>query len=191
MPSFISYQSWGGGYSPGIEEMRIGFCREEPPEVLQRLMRTHEINQYRDLYCPVYRGVVSEWRGLCIVSATEELGMRILGTLNGLEELLAMALAVESEPRTQEALQDALRISLSWHMGLRDEREMSYLHSRREKKEAHLEAQVIQFIEVARIMLGIENPTVDHLIALSQGLTPQRVVQESAETVSDTQRKKP
>ena len=150
MPSFISYQSWSGGHSPGIEEERIGFCREEPSEVLQRLMHTHEINQYRDIYCPVYRGAVSEWRGLCIASATEELGMRILGTLKGLEDRLAMALAVESELRTPDAMQDALRISLNWHMGMRDERKQSYLHTRMGKKNCILRPRLRNSLKLQR-----------------------------------------
>lgn len=66
MPSKIEFQTWSGGSGSGDPKLFLGFCSEEPKEVLTRLYQDHLVYYYCDLYRPIDWNYPNNVEGLII-----------------------------------------------------------------------------------------------------------------------------
>lgn len=81
MPTKIERHIWDGGSGFNNRQELVGYCKEEPFEVLKELMFTHVIHVYRGLYMPIDRRYPNNVEGLVITKYTE-------GEQNGLKTIV-------------------------------------------------------------------------------------------------------
>lgn len=111
MPTRIDFQTWDGG--SGIDSCRytIGYCKEEPLEVLKSVMFTHHVYHYKDLYMPIDRHHPNNVQGLVICQAERISGVTITGNLSDLD----LSDALSSDTRTKDSILNALEECRKWH----------------------------------------------------------------------------
>lgn len=82
--SKISYRIYDGGDGHMDKEVLIGYCKENPCEVLEKLIKTHCIHSYKTSYCRPIEEYPSNCNGLIIYPVESEnmKGISIIGSLS-------------------------------------------------------------------------------------------------------------
>lgn len=114
MPTEIRYQSWDGGSGVNDKQTLIGYCKEDPKEVLKKVYKEYFINRYKDLYRPVDYNFPNNVAGLVIKEITfnEVPGCQITGTLEDLDLSIAKG---KNLNRDRKSFRDALENAIKWH----------------------------------------------------------------------------
>lgn len=143
MPTKISFQTWSGGSGAGDPKILIGYCKEEPQEVLKQVYKDHYIYNYQDLYRPVDYDYPNNVIGLIIekVSSSPN-GTEIIGTLKDLDLSRAYD---EKIKRDIETFKRGIKNAMQWHNYSREELKIKY---------------ELQFKEVKEVLLGDRNAIV-------------------------------
>lgn len=115
MPTKISYQTWSGGSGSGDQQILIGYCKEEPVEVLKKVYKNFYIYEYKGLYRPIDYSYPNNCLGLAISYVTDDIisGMSITGLLNDLDLSRAFNVSLE---RTDETFKEAIQRAIDWHI---------------------------------------------------------------------------
>lgn len=115
MPTKISYREWDGGGS-GTNKL-IGYCKEEPFEVLKKVILTHNIYHYLMLYRPIDYDFPNNVSGLIIDKADTKmpkgLKVEITGSFDDL--ILDLGDALTRHKRTQKTILDSLKRTREWY----------------------------------------------------------------------------
>lgn len=110
MPTKISYQTWSGGEGFNDPVMLIGYCKEEPFEVLKQVILTHDIYHYLDLYRPIDYDYPNNVMGLIIQDFNEK-GLKVISNINELD----LSRAVTQHKRTKDTILNSLQLCKRWH----------------------------------------------------------------------------
>ena len=165
-------------------ETLIGFCKESPVEVLERVSKTHNIYFYKQLYAPVDRNLRDSLDVLIIKEAKDGLTDKITKSITDFD--LSNAKAKLLKPRTKKTYRNALRECIEQYLILIEKAKPNlpnliieplennkpkpfnpetnnYLLRRERIKDPILDAYISQLIEVAKVTLKIKNPDVEDL----------------------------
>jgi len=165
-------------------ETPIGFCKEPPIEVLERVFKTHNIYFYKRLYAPVDRNLRGSKDVLIIKEAKDSLTDKITKRITDFD--LSRAEAKLLKPRTEETYRNALRECIEQYLILIEKEEPNlpnliieplenhkskpfnpemdnYLLRRERIEDPRLEEYISQLIEVVKVTLKIKNPDVEDL----------------------------
>ena len=165
-------------------ETLIGFCKEPPVEVLERVSKTHNTYFYKQLYAPVDRNLRGSSGVLIIKKAEDNPIDKITTSIANLD--LGMAKAKLLKPRTEKTYRNALRECIEQYLVLVEKKEPNlpnliveptenhkpnpfnpekdnYLLTRERIKDPNLEKYILQLFEVAKVTLKIKNPNVEDL----------------------------
>lgn len=114
MSTKISYQTWSGGSGMGDPEKLIGYCKEEPKEVLEKVYQKYYIYHYKNLYRPVDYDFPNNCSGLVIREADNNTvpGCTITGCLEDLDLSIAYN---EELSRTKETYKEGIESAIKWH----------------------------------------------------------------------------
>lgn len=117
MPSKIEYQTWSGGSGMGDRKILIGYCDEDPREVLEAIHKTHYVYHYKDLYRPVDYNYPNNCLGLLINYISpedlENIGIAKVVSYNKLNLDIAIGKDLN---RNEEVFKNALSNATSWHI---------------------------------------------------------------------------
>ena len=118
MPTKISFQTWSGGSGMGDERILLGYCKESPVEVLQKVYKKYNIYYYEDLYRPVDYRFPNNVEGLVIEGVKEfnidGCEIKITGTIKNINLSRAYHEKVERNKNTFEyALEQCKNWSLN------------------------------------------------------------------------------
>ena len=112
MATQILYQKWdgGGGYNDSSE--LIGYCKEEPLEVLKSIIMTHDVYHYLDLYRPIDYDFPNNVAGL-IINKFEDCcnGITVTGSLSDLD----LSQAKTTHTREKDQILYDLELCRQWH----------------------------------------------------------------------------
>jgi hypothetical protein len=116
MPTKISFQTWSGGDGSGDPVILIGYCKEEPRQVLKHVYKDHYIYHYRDLYRPVDWNYPNNVIGLIISEVSSDkchlIGCEIVGLLKDLDLSKAYNSGIK---RDSETFREGIANATSWH----------------------------------------------------------------------------
>jgi len=125
MPTKISYQTWSGGSGAGDKKDLIGYCKEEPVEVLKKIYKEFYIFEYKGLYRPIDYSYPNNCLGLVISYVADDIisEMSITGLLDDLDLNRAFN---ESLERTEETYKEAIQRAIDWHIfpNMKEERKI-------------------------------------------------------------------
>ena len=112
MATQILYQTWDGGEGWNCPTELIGYCKEEPFEVLKSIIMTHNIYHYLDLYRPIDYAFPNNVTGLIINEFKDYYnGMTITGNLNELD----LSKAKTNRNRSKSQILNDLELCRKWH----------------------------------------------------------------------------
>ena len=138
MPSKISYNQWDGGQGCSDRVILIGYCKEEPKEVLAKVLYTHDIMRYRDLYRPIDDRFPNNVAGLIVDEIKESsLQSRMVGVelkITGSLEDLDLSLGETTLARNPTSFADAIIEMERWHLGDTLEENNSKMYKRVRKQ---------------------------------------------------------
>ena len=83
MPTKIERHIWDGGSGFSDHQEIVGYCKEEPFEVLKELIFTHIIHYYQGLYMPIDTRCPNNVGGLVITKYTESEGCGLKTIVTG------------------------------------------------------------------------------------------------------------
>jgi len=125
MPTKISYQTWSGGSGSGDQQILIGYCKEEPIEVLIKVYKEFYIYSYKGLYRPIDYSYPNNCLGLVIDYVKDDAisGMTITGDINDLNLNCAFGKSLE---RTEETFKEGIELSRNWHIfkGMKEDKKL-------------------------------------------------------------------
>ncbi|MFH1456274.1 MAG: hypothetical protein ABIF40_04980 [archaeon] len=162
MPTQILYQTWRGGIGLGDPKELIGYCIESPIEVLQKVFQTYAIHKFQGLSRPVDWAHPNDCLGLNITETEAPPGTLIIGNFQDLD----LSRARIDYQRTEQTYRHALKKTMARHL---NQKGISYLSTRDQKKIEDFESRLLLVLEVAQVTLGIEKPTVKDLQQILQG----------------------
>jgi len=115
MPTKISYQTWSGGSGAGDQQDLIGYCKEEPIEVLSKVYKEFYIYSYKRLYRPIDYSYPNNCLGLVIDYVKKNVidGMTITGNICDLNLNIAFDKSLE---RTEETFKEGIKSAKDWHI---------------------------------------------------------------------------
>lgn len=120
MPTKISYQTWSGGTGCGDHAYALGYCLEEPEDVLSAVLFSHIVYRYKGVYRPIDDRCPNNVEGLIIESATEtKLNKRNPGCEIHIKAKLSelnLGAAKTDIVRTKESILNAYREAEKWHI---------------------------------------------------------------------------
>lgn len=111
MGSAIYYHEWDGGSGFGDRIYLIGYCKEEPVEVMKKLLYTHDIHHYLGLYMPFDRRCPCNVSGLDISESDGPYGCTITSSIDDLD----LSIAKTNLNKTKESIFDSLDKCRKWH----------------------------------------------------------------------------
>lgn len=111
MGTEIKYQTYSGGDGSGDGSVTIGYCKEEPFDVLKKLLFTHDIYDFLGLYRPIDYGFPNNVSGLCIIDSNGPNGCGINSSLENLD----LSCAKTENHRTKESILESLDYCKKWH----------------------------------------------------------------------------
>lgn len=158
----VEFQHWNRGK---IE--LLGFCVEEPKEVLKKVFEGHLVHKYKHLHCPIYDWIAGDrnesaaWCGLVIGNTQlAPQGTKVVGSIDDLDLSVARINGVVSYLRGSSSnppdYKSALKENLT-HCFRGDISEMYDL-----AREAKIEYETAM-LEVAEITLGITKMSFEEL----------------------------
>ena len=122
MGSVIYYHEWDGGSGFEDREYLIGYCKEEPIEVLKTILYTHDIHYYKGLYRPIDYRCPCNVSGLNIHESSGPAGCAITSSLSDLDLSDAKTRLI----RTRETILESLDRCRKWH---------TYTHNKKLQRE--------------------------------------------------------
>lgn len=111
MGSVIRYREWDGGSGIDDRIYLIGYCKEEPVEVIKKLLYTHDIYHYLGLYMPFDRRCPCNVSGLEIDKSNGPAGCIITSSIDDLD----LSIAKTRLDKTKESILDSLEKCRRWH----------------------------------------------------------------------------
>lgn len=111
MGSIIHYHEWDGGSGFDDRIYLIGYCKEEPIEVIKKLLYTHDIHHYLGLYMPFDRRCPCNVSGLDIDESNGPTGCVITLSVNDLK----LSKAKTNLNKTRKSILDSLEACRRWH----------------------------------------------------------------------------
>lgn len=114
MPTKIEYKHWDG-CNGGWSEL-IGYCKEEPFDVLKKVILTHDVYDYMGLYRPIDYDFPNNVAGLCIKEAHNTKSPKgckfeITGSFDDLD----LSIALTRNKRNRQTILDSLEECREWH----------------------------------------------------------------------------
>lgn len=123
MPSIIKDQTWSGGSGAGDPQILIGYCKEEPKEVLEAVYETHYIYDYRGLYRPIDYRFPNNVSGLVLDYVSwddlRKIGITALVSVSEFDLNVAKSKDIK---RNKKIFMEAYEAAKSWH--IRDENDV-------------------------------------------------------------------
>lgn len=151
MPTKISYQTWKGGEGCGDSRILLGYCKEEPKEVLKQTYKNYYIYNYRGLYRPIDYSFPNNVSGLVIEEINDDAipGCKINGSLKDLDISIAYS---EEIKRDVDVYQEGIENAKKWHCGFNYNTKKISLQYRQLLEEV----ENITFLKGAENMIGKE-----------------------------------
>ena len=118
MPTKIQYRSWDGGEGGDYE--LIGYCKEEPFEVLKKVILTHNVYHYLGLYRPIDYNFPNNVEGLVIDEVEEMAPKGLKVEITGSIDDLDLSCALTRNKRSQKTILDSLEECKKWYDLYRD-----------------------------------------------------------------------
>jgi len=119
MATKIEFQTWSGGGGWNDPKRLIGYCIESPIEVLEKVLWTHDVYHYKELYRPIDNSFPNNVAGLHISEVNNEdiqksgLSITITGNLKDLN----LSQALTKSTRTKETIIKSFELCKEWHKG--------------------------------------------------------------------------
>lgn len=152
MPSKIYFQTWSGGSGCGDPKRLMGYCKEEPKEVLSKVYQTHLIYEYCDLYRPVDWSYPNNVEGLVIVPISEE-ELRKIGIIQTLSVYeLDLSKASIKTVRTKETYEEAYQRAME-----SIDQKKAYVMGEDDSLGQSVKRDSVRIEEVREVTLGGEN----------------------------------
>ena len=110
MATKIEYQTWSGGSGFGDSKYLLGYCKESPQEVLEKVLLTHDVYLYKELYRPIDYDYPNNVEGL-IINEFSRNDLEITGNFKDLN----LYNAETKHNRTKETILDSFEKCKRWH----------------------------------------------------------------------------
>lgn len=112
MSTEISYKTYDGGEGSNCPINFIGYCKEEPAEVLKYVLFTHDVYHYGELYRPIDERFPNNVSGLCIAEFTGNVDL----VTKSVKEL-DLSAARTGLNRTKGTILTSFERCKNWHTG--------------------------------------------------------------------------
>lgn len=110
MSTEIRYQTWDGGEGWNCPCNLIGYCKEEPEEVLKFVLFTHDVYHYKDLYRPIDNGYPNNVTGLYITEFNRD-DVQVVKSIKDMD----LSIASVKLKRTKDTILKSFELCKRWH----------------------------------------------------------------------------